>query len=268
MITASFRSRSWLHCFFGCCVLLGVLAGGCAPKTLVPLDIAPEQADLIWERFLEQYVANCAPRDFSLRASVNYASPDQQSRFVLSMWGRTDFPIRLDIRAGVGAMLAHWREDDSGWVGYSPTGSEAYFADSVQDGAREMGLFMPLRLNALAQLLVGCWQTVVSPEYEYVLSTGGNLKFSYSINDMSISIHLTPDGHPLTIRQETPTGWVVDIDQWTEEFRRLPRRISLYQGDQSAVVRVQRLDLDVDPWQDNDLRLELPPGTQLFNLSR
>ncbi|SDB04455.1 hypothetical protein SAMN05660653_00213 [Desulfonatronum thiosulfatophilum] len=268
MIAANFCPSLWLRCFLGCCVLLGALTGGCAPKTLIPLDIAPEQADLVWNRFHQQYAANCTPLDFSLRASVNYASPDQQSRIVLAMWGRTDFPVRLDIRAGVGAMLAHWREGDSGWVGYSPTDNAAYFADSVQEGAQEMGLFMPLRLNALAQLLVGCWQTVVSPNYQHVQSTGGSLKFSYSINGMNISIHLTPDGHPLSIRQETPAGWVVDIDQWTDEARRIPRRISLYQGDQSAVVRVQRLDLDVDPWQDHDLRLELPPGTRFINLSR
>ncbi len=178
------------------------------------------------------------------------------------MWGRTDFPIRLDIRAGVGAMLAHWREDEHGWIGYSPSSREAYLEATVRDGALKMGLFMPLRLNALAQLLIGCWQSVVPLQYDHVQPDGTNLEYTYSIENLPLSLLLSPQGRPLSLRGGTQ-GWIVDIDQWSDETRGIPSRITLRQDDQSAVVRIQDLDLTVTPWQDDDLMLILPPGSLL-----
>lgn len=245
----------------------GVLLCSCGPKPQTRILDDPDMAVAAWSRYQTTFFQTCPARDFSLRASVNVASPERHSRFLLSMWGRTTFPIRLDIQAGVGAMLAHWREDESGWIGYAPSAREAYLADSVREGAQVAGLFMPLRLDSLAQILLGCWESISGPEYDRVELLGNNFAFETTRDSVPLTLVLAPDGRPVSASRGNGDLWTVGIDQWDNAAVPTPRRISLTQGEQSAVIRIQRLDTDIAPWKAEELRLDLPPGTTLWTIS-
>ncbi|WP_153306909.1 hypothetical protein [Desulfonatronum thioautotrophicum] len=248
---------------------VGVLAfvAGCTPKPPALL-LEPRTAETAWSRFQEAFLQDCPTEDFSLRASVNYSSPERHSRFIISMWGRTDFPIRLDVQAGVGAMLAHWREDQDEWLGYIPSTQEAFIADTVKEGARITGLFMPMRLNTLNQLLLGCWQAIIPTHYESVEIVGNTLEYSLLTESSPLILALAPSGQPVTVRNPEPGGWIARIEQWEDNVSFQPRRISLHQEDQSAVIRIQRLESPTTPWMDKDLRLDIPPGTTIWTMSQ
>jgi hypothetical protein len=248
-------------------LVAGLALCGCSTKPVPLPDLGPDAAQAVWLKFQSRYMDACPARDFSMRASVNYSSKEQHTRVVLSMWGRMDYPIRLDIQAGVGAMLAHWREDEHGWVGYSPARQEAYIHNDVRGGAEIMGLFMPVRLDALARLLSGCWQTIVPMQYSHASMTGEHIAYTFHREEAVLSLLLSRDGRPLSVGQEGPDAWRISIDQWLDETSRVPGRISLQQNAQSAVVRMQRMDLAVAPWQDQDLSLDLPPGTKMLYLA-
>lgn len=249
-------------------ILLSVCAllNACGPKP-PPLGYDdPDRVSIVWSLFQASFVQTCRPEDFSLRASVNFSAPDRHSRFIVSMWGRTDFPIRLDVQAGVGAMLVHWREDRGDWLGFIPASGEAYVADTVQEGAWTTGLFMPVRLDALAQLLLGCWQNLVPSEYEAVRLVDDTLEFSVTGQSTPLTLALSFNGKPVSISGPEHGGWTVSVDQWESDVASRPRRLSLVQGDQSAMIRVQRLETSVRPWQDEDLRLDVPPGSTVWTV--
>ncbi|PTN38249.1 hypothetical protein [Desulfonatronum sp. SC1] len=241
------------------------LLSACGPKPPPGYD-DPDRISAVWSLFQASFVQDCHPQDFSLRASVNFSAPDRHSRFIVSMWGRTDFPIRLDVQAGVGAMLAHWREDRGGWLGYLPASREAYVADNVQDGARSTGLFMPVRLDTLAQIFLGCWRTLVPLEYEAVRLVDDTLEFHVTGHSTSLTLALAFDGRPVSLRGPDHGGWTVSVNQWESDAPSRPRRISLIQEEQSAVIRVQRLETDVEPWRGEDLRLDVPPGSTVWTV--
>lgn len=248
-------------------VLTGcMLLGACTPKPPPPVLDDPPRFDAVWARHQAVFAQDCRTPDFSLRASVNHFSPDRDARFIVSMWGRTDFPIRMNIQAGVGAMLAYWREDRHEWLGYLPSAQEAYLSDSVTNGARMTGLFMPMRLDTLARLLLGCWGSIVPAGYESARSVDSTLEYTVLKDSQPLILTLSPDGRPLSVRTPEEHGWTMRIDQWQEEDRPAPQRVTLLQGDHTAVIRVQRIEVDIVPWGDAELRLDVPPGTTVWTV--
>ncbi len=242
-----------------------VLLSACGPKP-PPVHDDPDRVSAVWSLFQASFVQGCRPEDFSLRTSVNFSGLDRDSRFIVAMWGRTDFPIRLDVQAGVGAMLAHWREDRRGWLGYTPASREAFVADTVQQGAHMTGLFMPVRLDTLAQLFLGCWRSLVPSEYEAVRLIDDTLEFLTVRNSTPLTLVLAFDGRPKSVSGPDHGGWTVSVDQWERDAPSRPRRISLAQGEQSAVIRVQRMETSIEPWRNEDLRLDVPPGTTIWTV--
>lgn len=245
-------------------VLFGSLAA-CAVKPVPPpADMRPERFESAWDLFQKTYSSSCPARDFFARGSVNYTSGERSSRVLFSFWGRTQFPVRMDLQAGAGTMLAHWREDEQGWIGYHPGASEAFIAPDSRLGAATLGLTMPLRLDALAQILTGCWGQVVPREYVMAGFTGRYFDYSLGGETRGVVLSLSADGRPEILRQEEPGGWEVVIEEWFDERLPLsPRRLRLTQGQNVAVVRLQRLDFTGVSWQETDLFLDLPAGTLL-----
>lgn len=265
--------RSWLRLAVLVVLLpCGCFLAGCAsrpgPDLEQPGGSVEQQAKATWDLFQAEYLANCLPSDFSVRASVNYEGAEQSSRVVLRMWGRTDFPIRLDIQAGIGAMLAHWREDEHGWVGYAPGREQAFVARDVRAGAEMMGMLMPVRLDSLARMLAGCWQGVVPPTYARAALVGDELEYVFHEGQSQFVLRLAMDGRPLALSQAGPQGWSVSVDQWINPSSQTPRRITLRQGSQSAVLRLRGADFCVEPWTAQELALDLPPGTAVHAPAR
>jgi len=244
--------------FFGC-------AGRLGPDAEQPAEAFEQQAENIWTLFQARYMGHCPARDFSVRASAMYENPEQSSRVVLRMWGRTDFPIRLDVQAGIGAMLAHWREDEHGWGGYAPGREQAFVARDVRAGAEMMGMLMPLRLDSLARMLAGCWQDIVPPDYDRAVLAGDEPEYVFQQGQSRFVLRLAMDGRPIVFSRIAPQGWSVRIDQWMDSPGSSPRRLTLRQGDQSAVLRLRSVDFFVDPWTPSELALDLPAGTTFFS---
>jgi len=256
---------SRMHRGLAVCLLifLGHLAA-CAVKPIPVADMQPERFASVWALFQKTYSSSCPARDFSARGSVNYTSGERSARVLFSFWGRTLFPVRMDLQAGVGTMLAHWREDEEGFLGYHPGASEAFVSGDSRLGAATQGLTMPLRLDALAQILTGCWGQVVPREYVTASFTGRHFEYSLGGKAGGIVLSLSADGRPSALRREGPGGWEVIIEEWFDESLPLsPRRLRLTQGQNVALVRLQRLDFTGVSWQESDLFLNLPPGTLL-----
>lgn len=256
--------RSLAACLF--LVLGSFVVSACAVKTAIQVDPGPEQIQAAWNRFHAKYTQPCPPRDFFVRASVNYSSVDHNSRLLFSFWGRTNFPVRMDLQAGMGAMVAHWREDEQGWIGYHPGSREAFFSSDSRAGAAMLGLAMPLRLNAFAQILAGCWEGVIPKNNVFAQFTGNHFEYLLEHHGKKAVLALTPEGLPVSLREDDAQGWIITIDEWLDNDRRSPKRLSLRHEKNFAMVRLQRMDFSTVHWQEADLSLELPSGTALHHL--
>jgi hypothetical protein len=176
----------------------------------------------------------------------------------------------MDLQTGVGTMLAHWREDEQGFLGLYPGHAEAFVSSDSRVGAATLGLTMPLRLDAFAQILTGCWGRIVPREYVSARFTGRHFDYYLGDEAKGIVLSLSADGRPEVLRQEGPDGWKVVIEEWFDD-RLSPRKLRLTQGQNVAVVRLQRLDISGErgagvSWQETDLFLDLPFGTSLWKL--
>ncbi len=242
-------------------VLASLAAPACTVKPTSPLVPEQERLSLAWDAFHAGFTESCRVRDFFARGSVNYTSGERSARLLFSFWGRTSFPVRMDLQAGVGTILAHWREDAQGWLGYTPGNQEALFASDSRIGAAAMGLAMPLRLDMLAQVLAGCWQEIVPGNFIFGQCVEDRCDYHVEHHGLSTILTLGLDGRPMALRENAPEGWEVAIEQWFEDAPGSPRRLGLRQGQNTALVRLQRLEFKAKRWGESDLALELPPGT-------
>lgn len=262
-MTALFRglatSLLWLTATFA--------LAGCALKDVpLPPDDDPALIQTSWNRFQEKFGGSCPETDFLARGSVNFSSTGRSSRLLFSFWGNTHFPIRMDLQAGIGAMLALWREDQTGWLGYHPGQEKAYQAVDSRSGARLLGLTMPLRLDALAQVLTGCWGELVSSEHAFAHTEPEGFVYHVHALRSSAELLLSPDGIPVTLRESGAHGWSMTIGEWMAEQPRSPKRLRLRQAGGHADVRVQRLKTADALWHPDDLALKPPPGTPVTTL--
>ncbi len=252
-------------------LLLGmacVAVAGCALKAVPqPPQDDPVRIQAVWNRFQANFGGTCPEMDFFARGSVNFTSADRSSRLLFSFWGHTHFPVRMDLQAGVGTMLALWREDETGWLGYHPGQGKAYQATDSRTGADRLGLTMPLRLDALAQVLSGCWGKMVPSEYAFAHTEADGFVYQFQELHSRAELLLSPDGVPVALRVQDPQSWSISIHEWMTDQSRAPKRLHLRRHDSHADVRVQRLELADKLWQLDDLVLKFPPETLLVPLT-
>ncbi|MGE4298671.1 MAG: hypothetical protein AB7E47_11630 [Desulfovibrionaceae bacterium] len=257
-------------------LLLAALAGGCARPVQPPgepVDMAAAHA--AWNTF-RRMAENATVQGFALTASCNYAGKAQSRRVVLRLWGGTDLPLRLDLRAGIGATVALFEETGSGFTAYVPDRSIAYLAPDSRAGLGAFGLRLPFGLPVLARLATGGLWEAHGPENMPLLPAafaGTRLVpgqgFAYDLgNTAPVSlVVLDFEGRPL--RWEGPAS-----HRWTLEFfghntvgegRFFPpdrMTLTMPSGDK-ALLAVKELALRATPWPDEALALPLPPGTRL-----
>jgi len=271
---------------------LGALAAllalcACAPRIELPrFDEA--QADL--EAFQARFTA---PRPegpgLAVRASLLYSTPSRANRTDVQLFGEYDRPLRLDVRAGLGTMLALMREDASGLLAFYPDKSRAYAHSDPVIGAQLLGLPFPFALRDLALVLAGHFDTLVPPRAESVRAiSGGGFEFRYSAGPVRL-LALDRYGRPERMegllsqhyrsQAEREGAPVSGPREWRIVFSAYPEdegdplgpaktlTLTLPKGD-SAVLRVRTLTRRLEPWPAKALALPLPAGAEFMSLEQ
>lgn len=268
--------------------LLAILAlAACAPRVELPrFDEAQENLEVFRTRFVTPEPQGPG---LAVRASLLYSTPARTNRTDVQLFGEYARPLRLDVRAGLGTMLALMREDSAGLLAYYPDKSRAYAHSDPVLGAQLLGLPFPFALRDLALVLAGHFGTLAGRQPDRVRAVpGGGFSLSWDTGTVRLLV-LDPHGRPermegvlsphFRTQAEREGAAVTGARVWGIVFSAYPEdegdpagpartlTLTLPKGE-SAVLRVRALAERQEPWQTKSLALTLPVGAQFISLER
>jgi hypothetical protein len=264
-------------------------ATGCAPRS-ARLAVQDDPA-AAWQVFRRDSCAPPARPAALIKGSLYYTRVEptrRTNRTLFSMWGDFHGPMRLDVSAGIGKLLAHIREDGDGLLVYYPEQKTAYaHADPVL-GATRLGMPFPFSLGQLALVCAGDFSGLAPEGFDEAEASGSGFSFAVSHRlaggsghdgTTVTSISLDTSGRPVLVLgtvpgQQTGAGralrsWRLEINTYEDGGERppLPGRLTLSLDDgEKGVLRITAREFKVAPWPARATGLELPEDTRLYRL--
>lgn len=272
-------------------LLAALLAlSACAPRVQLPkYDDAGSDFSAFRARFAPPLSAEGG---VSVRTSLLYTTPKNSNRTEVQIFGDFARPLRLDVRAGLGSMLALMREDGAGLLAYYPDKKKAYAHQDPVIGAQLLGLPFPFSLQDLSYLLCGQFRTLVpvnkAPD-AIIMAGDGSWAFTYKEGPVRL-LMLDPHGRPERMEgilspyfktqaereKNLPATagrtWAITFSDYPEEDgdpEGPANTLTLaLPGGESAVLRVKSLEQRPAAWPVKALTLTLPGGTGFMALDR
>jgi hypothetical protein len=237
------------------------LAHGCAK----PIPRVHPEADLAWNRFIERHDPFPSGSGFSLRSNINYTAPERSHRVVVQIWGNPDYPVRADVKAGIGANLALLREDPLSSTAYFPQRNEALLTGPPV-ALRTPELTLPFTLLELSAMLTGSWEILLRDGYSSSSPVPGG--WSFSLPDRRIdSLVIGFDGLLVSMSGSAGAKWTLQFQNWSVHAgREVPGRLVLdLDADERAVITLRELALVPGGWQEEALELRLPADARILH---
>lgn len=269
------------------CALLALALCACAPRIELPRH---EDAQQTLSAFRARFVEPGPPGSgVAVRASLLYSTPARANRTDVQLFGEFDRPLRLDVRAGIGTMLALLREDQAGLLAFYPGQKRAYAHSDPVVGAQLLGLPFPFSLRDLALVIAGRFGTLVPDTPARVRAIpGGGFVYSYDQGPVRLlaldrygrpermegvlSEHFKAQAERDGQKVSGPRVWGLAFSGYPEDegdpvgpARTLT--LTLPKGD-GAVLRVKSVTPRQEPWPDKALGLALPSGIEFIPLER
>jgi hypothetical protein len=270
-----------------CLAVLTCLLAACAPKVELPrYDDAESNLAVFRARFL---VPEPPTHGLALRATLLYNTPKRSNRTDVQLYGEYARPLRLDVRAGLGSMVALMREDAGGLLAFYPDSQKAYAHSDPVIGAQLLGLPFPFALKDLAMVLTGCFSSLIPSEPASLQERPeGGFILRYAAGPVRL---LALDSHGRPERMEGglsphfrtqaeregepvsgPRDWSIAFsgypdDEADPEGPATVLTLTLPKGE-SAVLRVRALSQHPAAWPARALTLTLPAKAQYVSLER
>jgi len=269
-------------------LLLALLAvGACAPRIELPHhDDAAADLAAFRARFVTPEPAGVG---VAVRASLLYSTPTKANRTDVQLFGDYVRPLRLDVRAGIGTMLALMREDSSGLLAFYPNDKRAYAHSDPVVGAQLLGLPFPFALRDLALVISGQFGTLIPAEPARVRAIpGGGFAFSYDSGPVRLLV-IDQYGRPERMEGILSQHFKAQVERdgaaisgprvWGLVFTGYPEdegdpvgpaktlTLTLPKGD-SAILRVKSVTPRVEPWTTKALTITLPANAEFISLER
>ena len=233
-----------------------------------------DKAERVWRRYVARATtADALTGPFRISASLRYTEPSGDSTRVSSLfWGNgqkaSPYPLRLDLTAGIGTVVAKIREDATSFVAYSPDEKTAYTSDRGDRTLVSFGVPIPFTLGDLSLLLTGHGSSLLLPSVPTTDSgvppvnrpTQDGVAYTLAGTKLAGILELSSDGVPLSWR-ESGGGWAISFEPGEANPLQPHRlRIAHPQG-HSALIVVRDMSRVSPPFSVGQLDLPLPPGT-------
>lgn len=273
-----------------CCLVLLLLASvACAPKQppvmapepLVEPEPAPEEdkAALIWRDFAQKArSADVLSGPFRASATLRYTDDKgKNNRVSALLWGNnkadSPWPLRLDLTAGVGTVVAKVREDKSLFTAYVPDENTAYEHRGGNRTLASFGVPVPLSLSDLTLLLTGRAGALFLPQGQTDLvpdtrkEKGDGAEFTLANVPLPGILAVSRAGRIDSWREAAPGGWRIAFEPDGKKPMQ-PARLRISHGrGWSALIVVKELARVSPPYDEARMSLELPPDAAKKPLS-
>ncbi len=248
--------------WFVCCILLLVLTG-CSQHIKSLKNLSIHDADKVWssyKHYVKKHDGTLGP--YRLQARLIYTHTGKKYRSKVLIWGNGFFPLRLDILAGIGTVVAQIQEDYTTTIVYTPSEKEAIIYNS--DNYFSFGMdSVPFRLYEILALVWGQYDRVFGNVKGKPLYVTPNGDIVYALSGGCIGGELTLSSEGLPIKwMDSTLGWSFELSYIKTED--LPDSLSLI-GDRGSklVFTIQSRDKVKDAFTKQSLELHLPQGTIL-----
>lgn len=237
-------------------VTMAVLVLGCAPK-VGPVE---RPAGIVWEQFQAGIKGLDPGQEFLMSASVTYITPTGRNRVQSSIWGTAGYPIRMDISAGFGQIIAMWHEDHELWEAYFPRENTKYIHRDGSIGASMLGYPTPLDLRQTVQVLLGAFEGLVPDNFQRYERMSGMWRFYFDDHNIR-SMVIAHDG---SVNSISGHGWDIEFNDLNFDgeqsyYSRIEMKLS---QDQRALIRMKSVRTD-------DLNLDIEqPGLEVPSEAR
>ena len=242
----------------------------------VPEPQVDDRASQIWQRFVTRAnTAEFMTGPFRINANLRYTDASGKSTRVSSLlWGNgkagAPYPLRLDLLAGVGTVVAKVREDASSFTAFAPDEKTAWVHEGGSRTLASFGVPIPLSLSDLTMLLTGrsgllfipstiSNDTGVPPEHSL---TDSGARYIVAGARLPGEVELSESGAPLAWRELGQNGWSVTLEP-DEVNPLLPKRLRVsHPKGYSALIVVKEIARVSPPYSTAQMGLALPPDTR------
>ena len=269
-------------------LFLLLFCSACSPHTAGPKPDAGappasgDKATRLWQRYTARAaVAQSITGPFRVSANLRYtAASGESTRVSALLWGNgkaaSPYPLRLDLLAGIGSVVAKIREDSTSFVAFAPDDKTAYTHARDDRTLVSFGVPIPLALDDLTLLLTGHGDKLFLPAGartdsgtppEHTLTAEGA---SYLINNAPLPgiLELSDTGAPVAWREQRQDGWRIEIEP-EDENPLLPRKLRIsHPKGYSALILVKEVARVSPPYTTTQMDLPLPPGTAVKPLEK
>lgn len=257
-------------------VLLLVAASGCTPKKSADRD--PGSSKAAWQVFRQHYCTPPVAPGLLVKASLYYTRVKPQertNRTLVSLWGDFSGPMRLDIAAGMGKLLAHIREDEHGLLVFYPLDKKAYAHTNPVLGATRLGMPFPFSLRELAKVIAGDFSGLVPTLPKKGTRTDDGFRYTLT-NGLATTLTLDQAGRPILLEgrivkaYDSARTWRLEINSYEEPTgpaAPLPHSLTLsLDNGEKGVLRIRSRVLKIAPWPAKALGLTLPEDVEFHRL--
>lgn len=254
----------WL-CLVGLCALLTATLSGCASRQMMQ-QADPEMAIERWEKFQAVTATREAQSGpFNITASLRYKNGDSGHRVTMRIWGNNNYPLRLDVEAGIGAMVAQVREDKQNFVAFSPRESKALVHSGKGRPALALGLPIPFAIRDMVHLIQGHYSQFFPEKYTSATVVANDvIAYSLPLSENSSEpdlLLLDPLGRPVQWKSQGRQGWSIDFLRYTDTAEALPGKIDVIMTDEkTATLFIKSRNKSNTRYTEAELALELPAG--------
>lgn len=245
-----------------CLIILLFMASACArqPSTVAP----PADSATRWQAFLARSEA-VKEAPYLLNASLRFGTEGDTRRVTALLWGNGSQSLRMDVMAGIGAVIAKIWESGDEFLVYSPTENRAFFHQGSNKPLLRVGVPVPFALDELAALLNGRLTAVFGRQYaDSQALASGNVGFTLTSAAGGL-LEIDAQGQAVAWQENGSRGWNMTI---AYDEAGLPRRVSLRHPDGQTAVLLVKDRQSPAPFSQEQLSLLLPDSTPVLPLER
>ncbi len=258
--------RCWVLAVLGALVGCSVLLCGCAKPPREAAVPTGASAERVWATLTSPSAPQA--RAFLFKSSLNSITAQGMNRLTFDLWGNFEYPVRLDVRAGIGATIAMWREGATGWLAYYP-GQNVTYLGAAEHLAEPDSQRLPLSLRELALLLSGKIGAVLPSGYsDWKLGEQGGIRYLFNQDERLSELALDSSLRPLTLTGSHPEPWSLGFDSWDDAHEpSRPVKMTLrFQNDSRHILRVKQAELRDSEWSRDALALTPPEDSRVIDI--